>query len=103
MSDLLDHPAAIRSGEELDLAKLEPYLRKHFPTKPAASSAPISQRPLQSHVFSPSRYERISPSPPALRQQSEIRARYVSRISRTIEASLRVLARSRGALLLRRR
>jgi|SRR5580658_7449265 aminoglycoside phosphotransferase (APT) family kinase protein len=31
MSDLLDHPAAIRSGEELDLAKLEPYLRHHFP------------------------------------------------------------------------
>jgi aminoglycoside phosphotransferase (APT) family kinase protein len=30
MSDLLDHPAAIRSGEELDLAKLEPYLRRHF-------------------------------------------------------------------------
>jgi len=31
MSDLLDHPTAIRSGEELDLAKLEPYLRSHFP------------------------------------------------------------------------
>ena len=31
MSDLLDHPATIRSGEELDLAKLEPYLRRHFP------------------------------------------------------------------------
>jgi aminoglycoside phosphotransferase (APT) family kinase protein len=31
MSDLLDHPSAIRSGEELDLSKLEPYLRAHFP------------------------------------------------------------------------
>jgi aminoglycoside phosphotransferase (APT) family kinase protein len=31
MSDLLDHPTAIRSGEELDLAKLEPYLRRQFP------------------------------------------------------------------------
>jgi aminoglycoside phosphotransferase (APT) family kinase protein len=31
MSDLLDHPTAIRSGEELDLAKLKPYLRHHFP------------------------------------------------------------------------
>jgi len=31
MTDLLDHPAPIRSGEELDLAKLEPYLRAHFP------------------------------------------------------------------------
>ena len=31
MSDLLDHPAAIRPGEELDLVKLEPYLRRQFP------------------------------------------------------------------------
>src|SRR3984957_15288721 len=31
MSDFLDHPAAIRSGEELDVAKLEPFLRFHFP------------------------------------------------------------------------
>src|SRR5580698_6523350 len=30
MSDLLDHPAAIRSGEELDVSKLEPYLRRQF-------------------------------------------------------------------------
>ena len=33
MSDLLDHPTAIRSGEELDLGKLEPYLRRHFPNE----------------------------------------------------------------------
>ncbi len=33
MSDLLDHPAAIRHGEELDLAKLEPFLRLHFPNE----------------------------------------------------------------------
>jgi aminoglycoside phosphotransferase (APT) family kinase protein len=33
MSDLLDHPAAVRTGEELDLAKLEPFLRRHFPNK----------------------------------------------------------------------
>jgi aminoglycoside phosphotransferase (APT) family kinase protein len=31
VSDLLDHPAAIRPGEELDLVRLEPYLREHFP------------------------------------------------------------------------
>jgi aminoglycoside phosphotransferase (APT) family kinase protein len=31
VSDLLDHPAAIRPGEELDLVKLEPYLRRRFP------------------------------------------------------------------------
>ena len=31
MSDLLDHPTKIRSGEELDLGKLEPYLRQRFP------------------------------------------------------------------------
>jgi aminoglycoside phosphotransferase (APT) family kinase protein len=33
MSDLLDHPADIRPGEELDLTKLDPYLREHFPNE----------------------------------------------------------------------
>jgi aminoglycoside phosphotransferase (APT) family kinase protein len=33
VSDLLDHPAPIRSGEELDITKLEPYLRGHFPNE----------------------------------------------------------------------
>jgi len=32
VSDLLDHPAAIRPGEELDLVRLEPYLRRHIPS-----------------------------------------------------------------------
>jgi len=32
----LDHPAAIRSGEELDSARLEPFLRRHFPKEPGA-------------------------------------------------------------------
>jgi aminoglycoside phosphotransferase (APT) family kinase protein len=36
VSDLLDHPAAIRPGEELDLVKLEPYLRHHFPSDAGA-------------------------------------------------------------------
>src|ERR1700751_2006093 len=36
MSDVLDHPAAIRQGEGLDLAKLEPYLRRHFPNEAGA-------------------------------------------------------------------
>jgi aminoglycoside phosphotransferase (APT) family kinase protein len=36
MSDLLDHPAAIRSGEELDADKLEPFLRSHFPNETGA-------------------------------------------------------------------
>jgi aminoglycoside phosphotransferase (APT) family kinase protein len=31
MSDFLDHPTNLRSGEELNAAALEPYLRKHFP------------------------------------------------------------------------
>jgi Phosphotransferase enzyme family len=31
MNDFLDHPANVRQGEELDLTKLDPYLRKHFP------------------------------------------------------------------------
>src|SRR5262245_21206547 len=29
--DLEDHAGGVRSGEELGLAKLEPYLRSHFP------------------------------------------------------------------------
>ena len=36
MSDLLDHPSSIRSGEELDLVRLEPYLRLHFPNESGA-------------------------------------------------------------------
>jgi aminoglycoside phosphotransferase (APT) family kinase protein len=31
MSGLLDNPGDIRPGEELDLPRLEPYLRRHFP------------------------------------------------------------------------
>ncbi|PYT98993.1 MAG: phosphotransferase family protein [Acidobacteria bacterium] len=31
MTDFLDKPAAIRPGEELDLGKLEAFLRSHFP------------------------------------------------------------------------
>jgi aminoglycoside phosphotransferase (APT) family kinase protein len=33
MHDVLDHPAPIRPGEELNLATLEPYLRLHFPNE----------------------------------------------------------------------
>jgi aminoglycoside phosphotransferase (APT) family kinase protein len=36
MSEMLDHPAAMRQGEELDLATLEPYLRRHFPNQAGA-------------------------------------------------------------------
>ena len=31
MADFQDHPTAVRLGEELDVAKLEPFLRGHFP------------------------------------------------------------------------
>jgi aminoglycoside phosphotransferase (APT) family kinase protein len=31
LNDFQDHAAKIRSGEELDVAKLEPYLHSHFP------------------------------------------------------------------------
>jgi aminoglycoside phosphotransferase (APT) family kinase protein len=31
MADLLDHPTNVRPEEELDLSKLEPFLRGHFP------------------------------------------------------------------------
>jgi aminoglycoside phosphotransferase (APT) family kinase protein len=43
MSDFRDHPSAIRSGEELNLATLEPYLRNHFPG--AASALEVRQFP----------------------------------------------------------
>lgn len=36
MSDLLDQPSSIRSGEELDVARLDPYLRPHFPNESGA-------------------------------------------------------------------
>jgi aminoglycoside phosphotransferase (APT) family kinase protein len=32
MADFRDHPGAVRRGEELDLAKLEPFLRSAFPS-----------------------------------------------------------------------
>jgi aminoglycoside phosphotransferase (APT) family kinase protein len=38
MADLRDHATAVRSGEELDLTKLEPLLRSHFPDVPGALS-----------------------------------------------------------------
>ena len=31
MEDFTDHPRAVRQGEELDLARLEPFLLQHFP------------------------------------------------------------------------
>jgi aminoglycoside phosphotransferase (APT) family kinase protein len=34
MSDLLDHPASIRPGEELNLAAIESFLRRHFTDEP---------------------------------------------------------------------
>src|SRR5207302_461378 len=32
MTDLRDHPTAVRAGEEFDLARLEPFLLSHFPS-----------------------------------------------------------------------
>src|SRR5216684_5161147 len=43
MADLLNQPTAVRPGEELDLIKLEPYLRDHFPNE--AGSLHIRQFP----------------------------------------------------------
>ena len=36
MADLEDHPTVVRPGEELDIAKLEPFLRGHFPNETGA-------------------------------------------------------------------
>src|SRR5947209_5657034 len=41
--DLQDHAAQVRSGEELDLAKLEPFLRASFPN--AADELRVQQFP----------------------------------------------------------
>jgi aminoglycoside phosphotransferase (APT) family kinase protein len=38
MPDLLDRPTTVRLGEELDLSKLEPFLRSHFPNEPGPLS-----------------------------------------------------------------
>lgn len=35
MTDFQDKPASIRAGEELDVAKLQPFLRSHFPDEAA--------------------------------------------------------------------
>src|SRR5216684_3761056 len=36
MADFRDQTSAVRPGEELDLAKLEPFLRSHFPAESGA-------------------------------------------------------------------
>src|SRR5260370_2742907 len=38
MHDLRDRPTAMRPGEELDLSRLEPFLRTHFPDEQGALS-----------------------------------------------------------------
>jgi aminoglycoside phosphotransferase (APT) family kinase protein len=43
MADLRDHPTSVRAGEELDLSRLEPFLRSHFPNATGALS--IAQFP----------------------------------------------------------
>ncbi len=43
MADFRDHPGAIRRGEELDLAKLEPFLRRSLPS--SAESLVVEQFP----------------------------------------------------------
>jgi aminoglycoside phosphotransferase (APT) family kinase protein len=43
VDDLRDHPGAIRAGEELDLSKLEPYIRAHFPQ--SSGSISVQQFP----------------------------------------------------------
>ncbi len=43
MHDFLDHPRAVRPGEELDLARLAPFLLQHFPG--ASGSIAVEQFP----------------------------------------------------------
>ena len=43
MADLRDHPSSVRAGEELDLSRLEPFLRGHFPD--ASGTLSVAQFP----------------------------------------------------------
>src|ERR1700747_1380107 len=43
MTDFRDRPTSLRAGEELDVSKLESFLRSHFPTEPEPLS--VSQLP----------------------------------------------------------
>src|ERR1700686_4571521 len=43
MPDLRDHPTLVRAGEELDLARLEAFLRSHFPD--ASGTVSVAQFP----------------------------------------------------------
>jgi aminoglycoside phosphotransferase (APT) family kinase protein len=43
MADLRDHPTSVRAGEELDLARLELFLREHFPD--ATGTVSVAQFP----------------------------------------------------------
>lgn len=43
MGDLRDHPTSVRAGEELDLSRLEPFLRSHFPD--ATGTLSVAQFP----------------------------------------------------------
>src|ERR1700722_16767501 len=43
MADVRDYPTPVRAGEELDLARLEPFLRSHFPE--ATGTLSVAQFP----------------------------------------------------------
>ena len=43
MADFRDHPTSVRAGEELDLSRLEPFVRGHFPD--ASGTLSIAQFP----------------------------------------------------------
>src|SRR5246500_3310945 len=43
MADPRDHPTSVRAGEELDLSRLEPFLRGHFPD--ATGTLSVAQFP----------------------------------------------------------
>ncbi len=73
--ELQDSTKAVRQGEELDIARLEPYLRTHFPdARRRAGGKAISQRPFQPHLFRFARRKRNGAAASAVRQQGEVRA-----------------------------
>ncbi len=103
MADFQDHPTAVRLGEELDVGKLELFLRGHFRNE--AGAMRVEQFPNgHSNLTYAIRFgeSRIRPAPPALRQQSEIRTRHEPRVSRAVETACVLSARTRSCAVLRR-
>ena len=87
--ELQDSTKAVRQGEELDLARLEPYLRSHFPDLGgdlAVKQFPSGHSNL-TYSVALGKGNGIRRPPSA---QGEVRARYGPRIQRAAKTTQRV-------------